>query len=130
MEPVLNKLNDLENRLLELKSVNHQNGKDEYRSITQLIERIIDRIYPEKDAKQFKSKLYRGIYVACGERTEEEEQEEYVYDIDLATRVIGTIKSEYELFGFDDFKPLKEKVETEWQIGTDKLGYFKKKKSN
>ncbi len=103
MENILNKLNDLENRLKELKSVNYQEGKDEYLSITQLLERIIDRIYPEKDAKQIKSRLYRGIYVAC-KKTEAEEQKEYVYDIDLATRVIGTIKGEYELFRFDDFK--------------------------
>ena len=60
-----------------------------------------------------------------------ERQEDYVDNIGLSIRVIDTIKSEYALFGFDDFKPMKEKVETEWQIGSEKIGgFFKKKKSN
>ena len=131
MEKILNKLNDLESRLQELKSLNYQEGKGEYRSITQLLERIIDRIYPDKDAKQLKNKMYRIAAYVAHEETEKEKQEDYVYDIDLATRVIGTIKGEYELFGFDDFKPLKERVETEWQIGSEKMGgFFKRKKSN
>jgi hypothetical protein len=130
MEIILNKLNDLENRLQELKSVNYQQGKNEYRSITQLLERIIDRIYPEKDAKQIKSKMQYVRDWVLLEKNDRKEQEDYTNNIDLAIRVIGTIKGEYELFGFDDFKPLKEKVETEWQIGSEKIGgFFKKKKS-
>ena len=126
MEKIQNKLDGLKNKLQELKSIGYQDGKNEYRDITQLLERIIIRTYPEQDAKQMKSKLYSGISIAC-ERTEEEEQEEYVYDIDLAIRVIKTIKDEYELFGFEEFKPLKEKVKTEKQIGGDKFGFkFKK----
>ena len=126
MEKILNKLDEFKNKLDELKSINYQDGVNEYRKITQLLERIIVKIYEEKDAKQIKSKLYRDIFLAC-ERTEEEEQEEYVYDIDLAIRVIETIKDEYELFGFEDFKPLKEKVKTEKQIGGDRFGFkFKK----
>lgn len=124
MENIIKKLNELEDRLLGLKEVNYQKGYDEYHSITQLLERIIDRIYPEKDARQLKSKMYRRY-------GEEENQDDYLYDIDLAIRVINTIWGEYELFGFDDFKPLKEKVETEYQIGSEKLlGFFRKKKSN
>ncbi len=124
MEIILNKLNDLENRLKELRSINYQKGRDEYYSITQLLERIIDRTYPEKDAKEIKRNLYQ-VYVAGGG------QEKYVVDINLAIRTISTIRSEYELFGFDNFKPLKEKVESEWQIGSENIGvFFKKKKSN
>jgi hypothetical protein len=129
MEDILNKLNDLENRLQELKSVNHLKRIDEYYSITQLLERIIDRIYPEKDAKEIKGNLYPKknqhiIYIG------NEVQGIFLDDLNTAIRTINTIKNEYELFGFDDFKPLKEKVETEWQIGSDKFGYFKKKKSS
>ncbi len=118
MEAILNKLDDLENKLQKLKSLYYYEGKDEYRSITQLLERIIDRIYPEKDAKEIKRKLYS--YVSS------EGQTDYENDIDRAIRVIGTIKGEYELFGFDSFKPLKEKVKTEMEIGIGNIARFKK----
>ncbi len=51
MENILNKLNDLEIRVQELKSVNYQNGKDEYRSITQLLETCL-RHYLSKKPSQ------------------------------------------------------------------------------
>ena len=37
------------------------------------------------------------------------EQTNYITMIDKTIRIIKTIKEENELFGFDDFKPLKEK---------------------
>ncbi len=129
MENILKKLNDLEERLQELRYMNYQRGRDEYYSITQLLERIIERIYPEKDAKLIKGNLY-AVW-AESKQTNIGKREDYVRDIDLAIRVIGTIRDEYELFGFNDFKPLKEKVETELQLGNEGIGIvYKKKKSN
>ena len=126
MEEIQNKLDELHNKLQELRSISYQDGKNEYKKTTQFLERIIFRIYPEKDAKQIKSKLYDDLFVVY-ERTEVQDQEEYVYAIDLAIRVIETIKAENELFGFEEFKPLKEKVKTEKQIGGEIWGLSYKK---
>ena len=40
------------------------------------------------------------------------------------------IIEEFKLFGFDDFTPIKEKIETEYQVGSEKFGgFFRKKKT-
>lgn len=122
MEEIQSKLNDLQNKLQELRSKRYQDGQNEYESLIQFIKRIIDRLYPEKQATELKKELF----MSWGS---ENTQKDYVIHIDLAIRVIGTIKAEDELFGLDDFKPLKEKVKTEWQLGSEKIGaMFKKTK--
>ena len=110
MKDIIKKLEELKNELLELKKMNHATGTPRYYSITQLTERIIDRIYPEKDSKTMKRKLF--IVVGFAGRNEIEKQKDYVDDIDRNIRVIDTILEEFKLFGFDDFKSLKEKTET------------------
>lgn len=105
-----------------LRSKRYQDGQNEYESIIQFIKRIIDRLYPEKQATELKKELFMSW-------SRGNNQTDYVTHIDLAIRVIGTIKAEYELLGLDDFKPQKEKVTTEWQLGSEKLGaMFKKTK--
>lgn len=124
MEEIQSKLNDLQNKLQALRSKRYQDGQNEYESLIQFIERIIDRLYPERQATELKKQLF--IYWPCGSGNT---QTDYVTHIDLAIRVIGTIKAEDELLGLDDFKPLKEKVKTEWQLGSEKIGaMFKKTK--
>jgi hypothetical protein len=122
MEEIQNKLNDLQNKLQALRSKRYQDGQNEYESLILFIERIIDRLYPERQATELKKKLF----MSWGSGNT---QKDYVIQIDLAIRVIDTIKGEDELFGLDDFKPLKEKVKTEWQLGSEKIGaMFKKTK--
>jgi hypothetical protein len=125
MEKILNKIKELQEKFEALKSKNHQEGQNEYYSLTQFLERAIDRIYPEKDAKSLKSQLYHIAYVAR-QRTESEKQEEYIEDIDMALRVVNTILEEAEVFGFDDFKPVKEKIETEFGVNQGKFSLFRK----
>ena len=81
MEKVLSKIKELKAKLEDLKNKNHRGGQDEYYSLVQFLERIIDRIYPEKDAKKLKSQLYHIAYVVR-ERTEAEKQEKYIEDIE------------------------------------------------
>lgn len=122
MEEIQSKLNDLQNKLQALRSKRYQDGQNEYESIIQFIKRIIDRLYPERQAKELKQELIMSW--PSGNN-----QTDYMVQIDLAIRVIGTIKAEDELIGLDDFKPLKEKVKTEWQLGSEKIGaMFKKTK--
>lgn len=120
MEEIQSKLNDLQNKLQALRSKRYQDGQNEYESLIQFIERIIDRLYPERQATELKKQLFMSW-------PDGNTQTVYVTHIDLAIRVIGTIKAEDELLGLDDFKPLKEKVKTELQLGSEKFGMMFKK---
>ena len=120
-QKIIDKLNELKNTLTELKKIHHSKGADKFESERDLIKRIIDRTYPEKDAKELKDRLMYKAWAISGNETDEYWQKFYLNKIDLAIRVIDTILKEYELFGFDDFKPIKEKVETEAKV---KMGLF------
>ncbi len=129
MEKIIDKLKKLRNELQDLKKVHHTKGKEKYKSIVSLLERIIYRTYPEKDAKLLICKLHILRGLSFEKLPDSEEQNEYVYDVNLALKVINTILEEYELFGFDDFKPIKEKTETETGIKAGPFSYRKKKMS-
>lgn len=130
MEKIILKIKELKENLEKLKEAHYSKGRKEFYSILSLLDRIIDRTYPEKDAKDIKKKLHRTLFIYTGKETDGEKQQEYLRDIDRAIRVIETITEEYNLLGFDDFKPIKEKVETEVQVGSDKIGFWRRKKSN
>jgi hypothetical protein len=126
MEAIVKKLKSLNKTLRNLKGVTYKDGNDPYLNIYQLVERIIDRVYPEKDAKILKSEMCH--YCDFGyEISESEKQKEYEEKIDFVIRVISTILEESELFGFDDFKPIKEEVETEVQAGIPNLFSLRRK---
>ena len=122
MNKINEKLNEIKSSLNTLKTQHHSKGENELTSCQNLIERIIDRIYPEKDAKQLKDKLVNRFWILTGNETDEYWQKSYLDKIDRTTRVINTILEESKLFGFEDFKPIKEKTETEVQIGSNKFG--------
>lgn len=128
-QKIIDKLNELKNSLTDLKKIHHLKGADKFESDRDLIKRIIDRTYPEKDAKELKDRLMYKTWIISGNETDEYWQKFYLNKIDLVIRVIDTILKEYELFGFDDFKPIKEKVETEVQIGSNKVGFWRRKKT-
>lgn len=124
MEQIIERLKKLRSEIEDLKKLNHSQGQGKFNDLSSLLRRIIDRVYPEKDAKSLKSSLIAGAYFA----TDREEilQRDYVGDLERAIRVISTILEEFELFGFEDFKPIKEKIETEGGIKTG-LFNFKRK---
>jgi len=128
-QKIIDKLDELKSSFEELKKQHHSKGEKKFDSDRQIIERIIDRVYPEKDAKELKDKLIHKAWIISGNETDEYWQKFYLTKIDLALGVINTILEEYKLFGFDDFKPIKEKTETEVQIGSNKIGFWRKKKS-
>jgi ribosomal protein L29 len=129
MEKIIIKLNELKESLNNLKRQNHSGGEDDFKSFRNLIRRIIDRIYPEKDAKELKERLVHKSWIITGNETEEYWQKFYLIKINLSLEVINTILEEFKLFGFEDFKPIKEKVETEVQVGSNKFGFWRRKKS-
>ena len=110
---VMTKLEELKKNLVYLRKINRKEGEGKFDSYRDLLNRIIDRIYPEKDAKELKEKLIHKHWAITGNETEEYWQKFYMDKIDLSLRVINTIIEEWKIFGFDDFKPIKEKVETE-----------------
>ena len=131
-------LKEIKGELEYLRHTRHiEEIEENYDKLELLIRRFIDRIYPEKQAKELKSYLDAGFYLAG--RSEEEKHKAYLDDIDRAINLVETILKEHETAGFDEFKPLKEKkermplkekTETTWQIGSEKvLGFFRKKKT-
>ena len=79
------------------------------------LERIIDRIYPEKTSKEFRNKLNANSDLRAK-----------IYE---ALLIIGAILKEHELFGFENLKPVKEKTEQEWKIRLGGVEYTRKKKT-
>lgn len=121
MEKIIAKLNELKSSFERLKNEHHSKGEGEFDKNRDFLERVIDRIYPEKDAKELKLKLIHDCWATCGNETDTYWQDFYLTKIDLSLKVINTILEEAELFGFEDFKPIKEKIETE---GGVKAGIF------
>jgi hypothetical protein len=121
MEKIIAKLQVLETELENLKKVYYKEGEERYYEIKKLVERIIYRIYPDKDANRLVKSLNNWGATLAG-ADDSFYQEEFVRNLNKFQRFIRTIKEEYELFGFDDFKPIKEKVETEMGV---KAGIFK-----
>jgi len=129
MDKIIDKLNELKVEFENLKILYYSKGEEKYNQMNSILRRIIDRTYPEKDAKGLKGELVNKFWILTGNETDEYWQNTYLDKLDRAMKVIGTIVEEYKLFGFDDFKPIKEKVETEVQVGSNKFGFWRKKKS-
>lgn len=125
-QKIIDKLEELKNSLNELKKQHYSKGEEDFESYRDLLKRIIDRIYPEKDAEELKDRLKHTAWAITGNETDEYWQNFYLIKIDLALRVVNTILEEHELFGFDDFKPAKEKIETEAGIKTGFLNIGRK----
>ena len=115
-EKIIGRLKEIKSNLQELKNKNYTEGEDDYGYFQQLLDRIVDRTYPETEAKKVKG-LHHTITVSI-EKSPAEKQKEYVEDIINSIKLIDTILEEYELFGFEDFQPVKEK--TEKTFGLDK----------
>lgn len=127
IQKIIDKLNELKNSLNELKNQHHSKGENDFETYRDLLNRIIGRIYPEKDAEKLKDKLIHKYWMITGNETDEYWQKFYLDKIDLSIRVINTILEEYKLLGFDDFKPIKEKVESEIGLNRGKISLFKRK---
>ena len=73
MEKAILKIKELEEEFENLKKNNYKNGNEKYSKNVQLLGRLIDRIYPEKNATELKKSLYLPFFIAT-ERTEFEKQ--------------------------------------------------------
>jgi hypothetical protein len=98
----------------------HLEGWEDLLYQINFLERVIDRIYPEKEAKKMKIKLHYSPNKPADFMFKKEIA--YVEKIKRAKNTIKLIIDEYAYFGFDDFNPVKERVETEAGI---KAGIFK-----
>lgn len=124
---IVDKLEEYERELLGLKKEDYRIGRDQYYKIHEKVIMIIRRVYPEKMAKEIENRFFSYFGVSCGETTPEKEQREYLDEIGKDINAIGTIKEEFDLFGFDDFKSIKEKEETEVKVGVRDIFWRKKK---
>jgi len=114
------KLKDIQDRLTEMLKSNYLEGKEEVHYHIDFLERVIDRIYPEDHAKKMKIKLHSTPNTPSDFMLKEEIA--YKEKLKRAISVIGLIADEDTYFGFDDFTPIKEKIENEAGI---KIGPFK-----
>jgi len=126
---IIKKLKEIKNSLEKLKNIHHSEGEAEFEKQMELIRRIIDRIYSEKDAKELKDKLVHKVWILTGNESDEYWQNFYLDNINRSLRMISIILEESDLFGFDNFKPIKEKTETEVCLGLGKLAFWRRKKT-
>lgn len=106
-------LNDLKKELENLKI---RGGGDSV-SIDVIRDKVrmaIRRIYP--DYEKVEKKIIPQTFLTGVPRIEE------------TIKAIDIILAEYQVFGFEDFTPQKEKIETEFQIGSEKIGAFLRRK--
>lgn len=115
---IIEKLNELEAKLNRLKKLRHTEGEEERKDIVQLLDRIIARVYLEKDARDLRNDVHLCMGALGGE-SESTKQYRYIRQIDPALRVISAIKEEDDIFGLEDFKPLKEGVPSVVNITTN-----------
>ena len=122
-EKVMVKLEEYKKKLEKLQEVHHSKGRDDFRLIHDKIKMMIRRIYPNPDEiiKQFFK------YFRVGHDNDQWHQEEYIGEIKDNLRVIDMIKEEFEIMGLDNFKPIKEKTETEVKVGIKDVFWRKKK---
>ncbi len=58
IEKIMTKLEELKKNFESLKNIGQKEGEDKIEYYISLLERMIDRIYPDKDAKIMKIKLH------------------------------------------------------------------------
>ena len=125
-EKIIIHVENLKSELEEIKKSYDTANTSRLADINSKISMIIRRVYPNH--KEIEDKFFkRGPRMYYND--DELFREYYVSDCNQAIRAIDTIIEEFKLFGFDDFTPIKEKIETEYQVGSEKFGYFKKKKT-
>ena len=108
-----------------LKTLKEKNHKD----TVEALKMIIRRIYPnhqEIEKKYFPLQI--SISFGNAEHDEKQSQDHYLKRIDDCERSIMLIQLEFIIFGFD-FQPLKEKIEKEYQLGSERFGGFFRKKT-
>jgi hypothetical protein len=128
-EKVVSFLEKKRDELIELENKHHEEGYRELTPIIDSIKMVIRRIYPNPDVVE--KKLFPPpIFMVTESTPDSYFQDGYIDDIHQAKKAIDTILEEKELFGFEDFTPEKIKKETEWQLGSEKIGgFFRKKKT-
>jgi hypothetical protein len=126
-EKIITHLESLKSELEEIKKSYNETNTSRLSDISSKISMIIRRVYPNH--KEIEDKFFeRGPKIYYD--NDELFREYYASDCNQAIRAIDTIIEEFKLFGFDDFTPIKEKIETEYQVGSEKFGgFFRKKKT-
>jgi len=129
MENAMNLLEELRIKLEAINGKNYKENQKELRGIQLILNRSICRIYPEKDAEKLVRSMTQPTIVSSHIEDIQQRQKRFNGDVDRALDIIKTIKQEYKVFGLEDFTPTKQKIKTELQIGSSKVGYYKKTKT-
>lgn len=110
-------------KLEEKKDLSLEKDSQMYNQIYKRLGMYVRRIYP--NYKEVMGDFFPKKEVS----TLNQLRELFKPSIQDTMSVIDIILEEIETWDIEDFTPIKPKEETEWQLGSNKLGYFKKKKT-
>ena len=122
IERIINKLENIKKELISLLPLAEEEGKESLRKVKSQIIMIIRRVYPNPEVihKQLLPKGTRMYFSGMDTRPY------YISDIEQAIRAIETIIEEFNLFGLEEFEPVKKKVENKFQLGGKELLKFER----
>lgn len=124
-ELIMKRLGEYKETLKRIRDDHYRDSEDVYNDVYQKIITAIKRIYPEPNDKM--KQFFSSAFAARVGADDHYWQQRYIEQIDEAIRAIDTMTEEFELFGFGDFKPVKEKIETTVGIGKETFGFMRKK---
>lgn len=124
-EKIISKLKEYKKDLEDLKNEHHDQGSKKKRAIHDKIVMFVRRIYPNPDTVL--KKIFPQFGFAVGTDDDSYWQKRYIDSLEDEIRAVDTIIEEYELFGFDNFEPIKKQVEDEFQLGGRDLLKFSRK---
>ena len=114
-------------QLIHLGNMHHKDGQETVNSIENQIKMAVRRIYP--NFQEVEKRLFPHRVFAVTTNTDDHYwQKMYLDKIKIISRAIDTILAESQLFGLEDFTPEKEKVESEVEVSTRKIGWRRTKK--
>lgn len=125
-------LHHLQKEIDKLLRLEYSMSRDQIRDIYAKMDMIIRRIYPNYQEVR-DSLIGTGIFHWDDDTfpNKELKQKWYIDDLKKILRGIDVIFSEKTIFGFEDFRPEKDKKETEWKLGLSPKNIFiRGKKSN
>ncbi len=114
MERFVKTLQESRMLLERLETAGYAEGMGQYLATVQLLEMIIERVYPQRLAGDLKRRLRRRQ-----PPSEELMRAEYVEDVRFAIRLIDSMLEEHRMFG--------RRSETEWQLGSERFGFIRRR---
>jgi len=103
------------------------NEEKEFMDLRSKLQMVIRRVYPEYE-KVEKKLICEHIFWNLDNNPNEFRQKSFLSDVNELINAVNTILEEDKIFGLKDFKPIKEKTETEVKVGI-KDSFWRRKRN-